>query len=185
MLDDAITELESAVKRGSGGEETAYISAASQLRKIVGTGRGNDLLERVVQGATLHRLPPIRQDVLDELDAGHAVSYYPGALELRGALGQAMHLEWQRHAAPIPIAEWRNEVLLVALVEISLGRFIQELGNQEGSHADEELAAVLAVVEVSARTIQIGGQPVRLAPALILSIGEYVVERTRELSTAS
>ncbi len=53
MLDDAISELESAVERGLNGEQSAYVSAAAQLRKIMGTGEGNELLERVVPGETI------------------------------------------------------------------------------------------------------------------------------------
>ena len=151
------------------------------MRKIVGTGRrGNELLERVVPEAALHRLPPIRQDVLDALEAGRAVLYYSGTLVLGGPGGLVWRLQWQRHAAPVPVAEWRDEVLLVASAKILLGRFIQKLGDQEGSHADEELDAVLVAVE-DAAGIVVGGRPIRLVPALLLSIGEYVVQRTREL----
>lgn len=184
MLDLAVSELASAVRRSRRGSRSAYISAAVHLRTLIGTGKGNDLLNRAVRGATLAPLPPLPPTVTEALkDPAVSISFHPGTTLFSGADGLSIELEWDRKATPVSVAAWRRQVLLVAHERVTLGTFVQQMGNQEGGHADTAVGRVLAAVARSG-FISVNRRRLSPGPAYVIAIADYVRHRAQQLRQA-
>jgi hypothetical protein len=203
-LSQTLEELENAVERFKAGSSAAYISIASSMRKLVGYGRGNDLVHRVIPKATMHKLvaPSPLPEEFNRLSREGQDSEQPKSEDLVSDIFSIRSLkvsdpvqvevEFDRDSLPVLLPEWRDQQLKrsdpVSLDQqlkpsdppVSLGQFIQELANKEAVHVDDELGEQVRMVD-EAISIRVGEAELRIAPAIVASIGEYVLVRTREL----
>ena len=181
-LDAVVSELESAVRRGSRGSESAFLTAAVHLRTLIGKGNGNDLLDRSLPSPTLHPLKPIAPNVLQDAQSNPGLTFFPGAIKLGVVTGYEP--DWALDEDPISVAAWRRESLMIATNVISLGEFVQKMGNQRGAHIDAVLGEPLASVRASGKAIVVGGQAIKPERMLTLALAAYVAKRTRSLMRA-
>ncbi len=191
-LFQTLEELENAIERFKSGSSAAYLSIASSLRKLVGYGRGNDLVRRVIPKATMHKLvAPSRlpedfnrlsraRQVLEIAKSEGLVSgiFSIRSLQLSGP--PQVEVEFDRDLLPLLLPEWRDQQLKHTDPSVSLGQFIQELADKEAVHADDELGKQVRLVDETI-SIRVGEADLRIAPAVVASIGEYVLVRIREL----
>lgn len=191
-LSQTLEELENAVERFKAGSSAAYISIASSMRKLVGYGRGNDLVHRVIPNATMHKLvapSPLPED-FNRLSREGQDSEQPKSEDLVSDIFSIRSLkvsdpvqvevEFDHDSLPVLLPEWRDQQLKPSDPPVSLGQFIQELANKEAVHVDDELGEQVRMVD-EAISIRVGEAELRIAPAIVASIGEYVLVRTREL----
>ena len=191
-LREATEELEIGVERARNGSTSAYQTIATYLRKLVGVHRGNDLLCRVIPKATLHKLveqpSPLPVEELEKLNPGRrwleeqdrgpqfAGIYSINKVTFSDPL--QVEIQFDLSSEPLPVQEWREQVLVNSSPPILVGEFIQTLGNQEGAHTDDEIHRAIRKVDDLADQWP-------TARAVIVGLGEYVAGRVRELIAES
>ncbi len=191
-LSQTLEELENAIERFKSGSSAAYLSVASSLRKLVGPGRGNDLVRRVMPKGTMHKLvapSPLPEELhrlsrpRQALEIAKSDGLVSGIFSIRSLQASdppQVEVEFDRDSLPVLLPEWRDQQLKHTDPPVSLGQFIQELANKEAVHADDELGEQVRLVDETI-SILVGEAELRIAPAIVASIGEYVLVRIGEL----
>ena len=188
-LREATEELEVGVARARGGSTSAYQTIATYLRKLVGAHRGNNLLCRVIPEATLHKLveqpPPLSVEELEKLTPGgrwleeqDRGPKFAGIYSIYSVAGTSaplqVKIEFDLSSKPLPLQEWREQLLVNTSPPILVGEFIQTFGNQEGAHTDDEIHRAIRKIDDLAHQMP-------AARAVIVGLGEYIAGRVREL----
>jgi hypothetical protein len=175
-----LEQIEDNTRLYRAGRNSAYQAVAIQLRNVLLGGR-RGLLARVVPNPTLHRVRPshVPPHVLTLFETPNVNAFI---LDVRGSLrlsttppGAQVNIEFVEEL--VSLGTWLSDWIIRP--DVTVERLIKQVADEEVAHTQDNVGETIARTEDFA----LGGAAQQRVHRhmVIVSLGEYVAKRVREL----